>query len=109
MEPVLCQADNSGRIRASVFMCLLHDSLDVDDAWDRVKNLFLNKQQIMCGGILPVRADLSFYPFHVDPPDDHIGAYVLFFLKKYTSDVRMRIYPGQLSMWRGDIGDETPM
>ena len=81
MEHVLCQADNSGRIRASVFMCLIHDSLDVDDAWNQVKNLFLNQQQILCVGSLPVRADGSFYPFHVDPPDDHIVEYVLFFLK----------------------------
>lgn len=69
MEAVLCQEDNNGRIRASVFLCLLHQDLDVNNAWEGVKNIFMTKQQILCMGTLPVRDDGSFYPFNLQPPE----------------------------------------
>ena len=69
MEPVQCLEDNHGRIRTSVFLCLLHQDLDVTTAWEGVKNVFITKQQILSMGTLPVRDDGSFYPFNLDPPE----------------------------------------
>ena len=69
MEAVQCLEDNNGRKGASVFLCLLHQDLDVNNAWEGVKNIFMTKQQILCMGTLPVRDDGSFYPFNLEPPE----------------------------------------
>ena len=97
MAAIPLGADRYGRRRTSNFIALLHTDINEDHAWQQALGLYEEARQILCKGLLPIDENGRLLPFNVAAPEEHHLATILFCLKKYDSDVRLTVYPNDLT------------